>query len=93
MSEEKVNDAVKVAEEDAEILQKAIIHGHLQPTELATALSALQRQSLTNVRLLAIVGEDKFVTNKELRPWKAGAYAIAGSMLTIVTALVTGRLQ
>jgi hypothetical protein len=93
MSEEKIDDALRVAERDAEILQDAIIHGYLQPTELAAALSALQRQALTNVRLLTIVGDDKFVTSKELRPWKAGAYAIAGSMLTIVTALVTGRLS
>lgn len=93
MSEEKINDATKAAEHDAEILQAAIIHGRLLPEELATALAALQRQSLTTIRLLTIVGDDKFVTNKELRPWKAGAYAIAGSMLTIVTALVTGRLQ
>lgn len=93
MSEEKVDEAVKEAERDAQTLQDAIIHGHLQPTELASALSALQRQSLTNVRLLTIVGDGKFVTKNELRPWKAGAYAIAGSMLTIVTALVTGAIQ
>lgn len=89
---QKIDEAEEQALKDAETLQNAIIHGQLQPTELASALSALQRQSLTTIRLLTIVGDNKFVTKGELRPWKAGAYAIAGSMLTIGATLITARL-
>lgn len=93
MASDKVDDAIADAERDAEIMQTAIIHGHLAPAELATALSALQRQSLTTVRLLAIVGEDKFITRKEVRPYKAFFFTISGAVLSLVAALILGRLQ
>lgn len=93
MSEEKIEDAEVQAMADAEVLQNAIIHGHLQPAELATALAALQRQSLTTIRLLAIVGEGKFVTHKELSPWKAGAYTLGGAILAVATAVASGKLS
>lgn len=87
---------MKTAEADAEILQAAIIAGHLQPKENAAALAALQRQSLTNIRLLTIVGDDKFITRKEftreLAPWKWGASALGGSVITIAGALIIGGL-
>lgn len=93
MSEDKIDEAVRQAEEDAEVLQAAIIHGHLQPTELATALSALQRQSLTNVRLLMTVGEGKFVKVSWIRPILATVYAIGGALLAIAVTVISGKLS
>lgn len=89
---EKVNEAIEQAKEDARTLQGLIIAGHLQPQELSTALDLLQRQSLTNIELLAVVGEDKFVTKAQLRPWVASFLFIAGSAVTAFFTYVNGKL-
>jgi hypothetical protein len=89
----EVKEAIKQAEEDAEVLQAAIIHGHLQPTELAAALAALQRQALTNVRLLTTVGDDKFVTKASVRPYIAVLIFLAGTAVTTLFTFINGRLS
>lgn len=93
MTEDKIGEAVKQAEEDAETLQAAIIHGHLAPVELASALAALQRQSLTTVRLLSIVGEGKYVKTTSIKPILAGLYTIGGALVAIAVAVISGKLQ
>lgn len=92
-SELRVTEAIKTAEEDAETLQRAIIEGHLGPQQNAAALAALQRQSLTNVRLLTIVGDGKFVTKKSIRPIVAVVAALGASVLTMFSTIITGRIS
>jgi hypothetical protein len=89
---EKVEAAIRQSEEDAEVLQAAIINGHLSPPENAAALAALQRQSLTTQRLLLTVGEGKYVKVSTVRPVLAFAYTLGGAIIAIGVTVISGRI-
>lgn len=80
----KLEEAEKQVLDDAEVLQQAIIHGKLDPPELASALAAQQRQIATTIRLLYTLGDDKFITKASVRPWVTFLVAIGGSALSFI---------
>ena len=74
-------------------VRKAIIHSELDPPELASALDALMDIQIRTLGLLPRVGEGKFLTLHEWRPWRSFAVFLGGALLVGAIGFYFGALR
>jgi flagellar biosynthesis component FlhA len=91
MSQKKIEQAISEFEDSQEELSNAIIEGHIQPEQLAKILTALVRQQISTMRLMAVVGDDKFVKKATFQPYKAVAIFMAGGIALAVVGVLVDR--